>query len=172
MCRVLLKSMVLVVLLNVTLLFAEIETVPFWNDQFTQLHTQGTLSPQQIEGDLIIIEFWASWCVPCRAALPSVDSLSSSSIGVFAMSLDESFGDAQTFYRSVGVNTILVHDPSKMSAQSLNIEGMPTLLICNRKGEILRRWDGYGLSDKKYILEMIARELETLEEFTKILITQ
>ncbi|MGL1903021.1 MAG: TlpA family protein disulfide reductase [Fibrobacterales bacterium] len=160
MSRVFLKSILLVVLWNGGLLFAEIETVPFWNDQFTRLHSKGATAPQQVPGDLIVIEFWASWCVPCRVALPSVDSLSSRSVGVFAISIDESYESAQSFYRPVGVNTILVHDSLKASAKSLNIKGMPTLLICNPKGEILRRWDGYGISDKKYILEMIIRELE------------
>jgi thiol-disulfide isomerase/thioredoxin len=155
------RVITVLVMLNI-MVCAQGEIVPFWDTPFQRLGSQGSLAPSSLKGSLIIVEFWASWCVPCRKTLPAIDSLSNDSVGVYAISLDESKEVAASFYKASGPNTELVHDPAKKSGKMVALEGLPTLFIVNAEGVIVRRWDGFGLADKKYIVEMIEKELEDI----------
>ncbi|MGL1886640.1 MAG: TlpA family protein disulfide reductase [Reichenbachiella sp.] len=125
---------------------------------FPELHTSKAVAIKDIKTPFIIIDFWASWCVPCKKALPFIDSLSSKKVTVIAMSLDEKKEKARSFYSALGENTVLLHDVDRKSAKLFRIEGLPTVIMLTNNGTLLRRWDGYSYADKQFIQEMVARE--------------
>ncbi len=125
---------------------------------FPQLHAPKAVTIKEVQTPFIIIDFWASWCAPCKKALPFIDSLSSKKITVIAISLDEKKEKARSFYTAEGKNTLLLHDVERTSAKLFRIEGLPTVMMFTNDGTLLRRWDGYSYAEKKFIQEMVARE--------------
>ena len=97
---------------------------------------------------------WATWCVPCRQEMPTLDRLEARLGGkdflVIALSIDRKGVDAvRDFYREVGVEKLAIYlDPSGKGSRGLAIPGVPTTLLIDQEGrEVARKmgaaeWDG------------------------------
>ena len=105
-------------------------------------------------GRVVLLNVWATWCVPCRQEMPTLDRLEALLGGddfvVIALSIDRKGVDAvRDFYREIGVQKLAVYlDPSATGSRGLAIEGVPTTLLIDRQGrEVARKmgaaeWDG------------------------------
>lgn len=132
-------------------LFEQPRTVPdirFQDDQARAL----TLA--DFRGRVVLLNVWATWCVPCRQEMPTLDRLEARLGGddfvVIALSIDRRGVDAvRDFYREIGVQKLAIYlDPSATGSRGLAIEGVPTTLVIDRQGrEVARKmgaaeWDG------------------------------
>jgi thiol-disulfide isomerase/thioredoxin len=105
-------------------------------------------------GRVVVLNVWATWCVPCRKEMPTLDRLQARLGGkdflVVALSLDRKGGEAvRGFYQEVGVENLAIYvDPSGKGSHALAIPGVPTTLLIDREGrEVARKmgeaeWDG------------------------------
>jgi thiol-disulfide isomerase/thioredoxin len=105
-------------------------------------------------GRVILLNIWATWCVPCRKEMPALDRLQarlgSREFLVIPLSIDrEAVAAVKRFYQEVGVKNLGVYvDPSGRGSRVLAIPGVPTTLLIDRQGrEVARRmgeaqWDG------------------------------
>jgi thiol-disulfide isomerase/thioredoxin len=112
------------------------------------------LTLADFHGRVVLLNLWATWCVPCRAEMPSLDRLQARLGGddfiVIPLSLDREGAVAvKRFYRELGVEKLGIYiDPSSRAAHELGIPGVPTTLLINRAGhEVVRKmgeaaWDG------------------------------
>ena len=95
-----------------------------------------------------VLNFWATWCVPCVSEMPALDALSrrlaDAGIDVLAVSLDHSGAAAvQPFYAGHGIRSLpVLLDPHSESMAALRIEGIPTTLVIDRKGSEVARIEG------------------------------
>lgn len=96
----------------------------------------------------VIVDFWATWCVPCRASMPHLSSMqeryAKRGLAVIGMSVDES-GPApvRKFASGLGIKfTIAMANDEVLDAYG-PIRSIPTTFFINRKGEIVRRVVGY-----------------------------
>src|SRR5215469_8607622 len=111
------------------------------------------LTLADFRGRVVLLNIWATWCVPCRKEMPTLDRLQSRLGGknfhVIALSIDRKGIEAiKDFYREVGVQKLAIYlDPSGKGSHDLAIPGVPATLLINREGgEIARKlgeaeWD-------------------------------
>jgi thiol-disulfide isomerase/thioredoxin len=103
---------------------------------------------------VVLLNVWATWCVPCRKEMPALDRLQAKLGGeeflVIPLSIDRDGAPAvKRFYREVGVEKLGVYvDPSGRTSRALSVPGVPTTMLIDREGrEVARKmgeaqWDG------------------------------
>jgi thiol-disulfide isomerase/thioredoxin len=131
-------------------LFDQPRPVPEIHFQDEQGHD---LTLADFHGRVVLLNVWATWCVPCRKEMPTLDRLQARLGGkdflVMALSIDRKGVDAvRDFYREVGVEKLAIYlDPSGKGSQGLAIPGVPTTLLIDQGREVARKmgaaeWDG------------------------------
>ncbi len=118
----------------------------------------GTLSDfeQQLEahkGKVVYLDFWASWCVPCRRSFPWMNKLQTQykdqGLVVFSVNLDADKTFATQFLTEVPANFYIFYDPKGEVAKALKVRGMPSSYLIDRSGNIVS--SHVGFNDKKQI---------------------
>jgi thiol-disulfide isomerase/thioredoxin len=106
------------------------------------------LSLAALRGRLVLLDFWASWCAPCRASFPVYDALErkygAQGLKVVGLSLEESRDAVEGFLRAVPVGFTIAHDPSGLSGEAFRVVAMPTAFLIDREGRIAARFEGGG----------------------------
>jgi peroxiredoxin len=93
-------------------------------------------------GKVVFLNFWATWCPPCREEMPSMESLYQRLKGqdfeMFAVSIDTKGADrVQSFVATYGLTFPVLHDPHKKVYRLYGLTGVPETFIINKNGEIL-----------------------------------
>jgi len=114
------------------------------------------------KGKVVLVDFWASWCPPCKESFPALDRIDhdfrSRGVDVIAVNVDERRKDADTFLAAHPHQLLVVFDAQGKSAKAFKVRGMPTSFVIDRQGEIRYTHQGYSKSvDADY-----RHELETL----------
>src|SRR6202795_777767 len=115
-----------------------------------QLHlADGTIvQPADYRGKVVLIDFWASWCVPCKASFPALDALyqrdRDRGLVVLAINLDEERKAADAFLASRPHVMPVLFDPKGESAEAFRIRGMPSSVVIDRAGNIRFTHIGYS----------------------------
>ena len=101
-----------------------------------------------LKGRVVIVDFWASWCGPCRKSLPGLDALQakygSRGLQVVGVSLDETQEAATDFLANVPVHFPILQDASGTTGQAFGVVAMPTAFLLDREGRIAARFEGGG----------------------------
>jgi len=123
------------------------------------------LSEFQQEG-LVILDFWASWCVPCKKALPKLDELHKKyeNVNVVTICTDKprTKGKAIADVKSHKYEFYTLFDSKKVVQKQFNVVNIPRTLIIAPDGEILYDHTGYKRGDEKHYEEVIIKWLESL----------
>lgn len=119
----------------------------------------------EFRGKVILLNLWATWCVPCREEMPTLDRLQSRLGGedfqVVALSIDqEGIPAVRDFYRQIGIQRLDIFVDEKMRAiQALGAFGLPATLLLDRQGREIGRklgaaqWDAPEV--EAYLREVI-----------------
>lgn len=102
-------------------------------------------------GKPLVINFWASWCVPCRKEMPALQRASERLAGrvVFVgINHQDIAADAAEFERNVGVTYPSGHDPGGDVARAYGVLGLPTTVFVDQSGRIVARRPG-EITDEK-----------------------
>jgi DsbE subfamily thiol:disulfide oxidoreductase len=106
-----------------------------------------TVSLDEMRGDIVVINFWATWCLPCRQEAPAFRRLSEEyeSKGVRFLGINErdDRASAQTFVREFRLDYPSVFDPSGSLAFDFELYAMPTTFVVDPDGVIRYRFVGY-----------------------------
>ena len=112
------------------------------------------------EGKVLILDFWASWCGPCRQSFPWMNGLlekyQDEGLAILAVNLDEDRSKADQFLADVPANFDIAFDPSGTSAEQLQVMGMPSTYIFGRDGNLRERVIGFSAARAKEHEEVIA----------------
>jgi thiol-disulfide isomerase/thioredoxin len=102
-------------------------------------------------GKVVLLDFWASWCLPCKKLMPKLSELKSRlpELEVVAVSVDADPNKALTFLRSVEPDLVAAHDAKQKTAEDYALEGMPTCFLIDKQGRLRYRHDGYTAEDLK-----------------------
>lgn len=116
------------------------------------------------KGKIVYVDFWASWCIPCRASFPFMQEMSEKygeSLVIAAINVDESRADADQFLEEFTVNFDIVYDPKGALAESFDVKGMPTSYLFDRQGNLLGSHLGFRKNDIAKLEEAIANAINT-----------
>jgi thiol-disulfide isomerase/thioredoxin len=114
-------------------------------------------------GRVVVLNVWATWCVPCRKEMPTLDRLQARLGGknflVVALSLDRKGVEAvRGFYQEVGVENLAIYvDPSGKGSHALAIPGVPTTLLIDREGREVARKMGEAEWDRPEMVSLVER---------------
>lgn len=133
------------------------------NFKLPGIKTGNLMSLSSQRGKVIYLDFWASWCGPCRQSLPLLNEvrneLRRKGFEVIAVNLDENKADAQRFLKQFPVNYPVLLDPNGKVPQKYNLPGMPTSYLIDRKGKIRKVHVGFKKQDigkiRKQIMSLL-----------------
>jgi thiol-disulfide isomerase/thioredoxin len=111
------------------------------------------------KGKVVLVDFWASWCVPCRTSFPALDSLyreyQPRGLEVLAVNLDERRRDADGFLGDHPHRLTVLFDPNGASPVAFGVKGMPSSFLIDKAGNIRFTHMGYsGNVDRSYRREI------------------
>jgi peroxiredoxin len=99
-----------------------------------------------LRGRLVVLNFWASWCPPCVAEMPSLDrlhrALGAQGLVVLGVSMDQDEQTLRDFIRRVGVGFPILRDPDAHVAQEYRATGYPETFLIDGTGKIVRVYVG------------------------------
>lgn len=107
--------------------------------------TQFTLSEHLAQdGRPVILNFWASWCAPCRAEMPDFDELAAEKPGllVLGVAVQDTEANAREFAEEIGVSYPLAIDTTETVAASYRYLGLPATWLISADGMIVRQVNG------------------------------
>ena len=96
-------------------------------------------------GKLIILNFWATWCVPCKKEMPSLDNLQSnndlSNLKIFPINIgQENILKAESFFKELNIKNLDIYfDPPITLAKKFSLRGVPTTILFDKKGKEFAR---------------------------------
>lgn len=104
------------------------------------------------KGKIVIIDFWATWCPPCRKGIPDLISIQSEfkkDVVVIGISLDQgnTLKDVKPFIKDYGINYPVVYGDEKVVMDYGNIQAIPTTFIVDQKGIIVDKHVGLVSKD-------------------------
>ena len=98
------------------------------------------LTLASLQGEVVVVNFWASWCAPCRRELPALNALNSeiSKRGghVLAVSIDEDRDNAARFAKAQKLTLPIAHDGPDGLAKQLDLQHVPFTIVLDRDGSI------------------------------------
>ena len=129
------------------------------------------------EGEVVMINIWATWCAPCRFEMPSMERLhqrfKDDGLRILAISVDAKLGEAdqvgrpggdlQAFADSLGLTFTILHDPSGEIQNLYQTTGVPETLLVGRDGVIYKKVAGPTEWDAPEHQELIRRLLVATE---------
>lgn len=124
--------------------------------------SERTVSLQASRGRVVLLDFWATWCKPCKASFPSYQHLQEKfgeQIQVIAISEDDETDGIASFIADTGVDFPVAWDADKSVARRYQIEGMPTLFIIDGSGIVHNVHSGFRAGDEAQIRRSIESAL-------------
>ena len=114
-------------------------------------------------GQVVMLNFWASWCGPCRQEMPLLDGISKKygkmGFVLYGVNVEEDNTAAKKMLKDLGVSFPILFDTESKLSGLYNVEAMPTSVIIDKKGNIRYIDRGYKAGDenkyKEQIMELI-----------------
>lgn len=120
---------------------------------------------ESLRGKVVYLDFWASWCVPCRQSFPWMEGLQQSlgrdGFVVVAVNVDHDRADADRFLRELAPTFRIEYDAEGKLAEQYHVHGMPTSFLIDRDGKILLQHAGFRARDREELAGRIRALLAT-----------
>ncbi len=113
-------------------------------------------------GKVVMLNFWASWCGPCRKEMPLLDAMyqrySSAGFVLYGVNVEEDNTDAKKLLKELGVTFPVLFDTESKASSLYNVDAMPTTVVIDKKGQVRYVNRGYKDGDENKYRDQI-REL-------------
>jgi thiol-disulfide isomerase/thioredoxin len=104
--------------------------------------------PEKLKGQVILLDFWASWCGPCRSSFPAMQGLHKQYVNrgltIIAVSVDENRQDMERFLKAANISFATVRDAEQKLVAAADIDKMPTSFLIDRTGKIRVVHEGFS----------------------------
>jgi len=99
-------------------------------------------------GQVVLVNFWAPWCVPCREEFPELDALQKKYAGkgllILGVTAEEDTGKIGRFLAKIPVSFSILQDKQAALHEAARVEAMPSTLLLDRQGRVLKVYAGYS----------------------------
>lgn len=105
----------------------------------------------ELEGNVIWVDFWASWCAPCRRSFPWLNEMQgrygAEGLQVIGVNVDKQRELADEFLTKTPAAFTISYDPEGRLAETFGVQAMPSSFLIDRSGNILARHYGFRLAE-------------------------
>lgn len=119
--------------------------------------TADGLDLARYRGKVVLLDFWASWCEPCRRSFPWLNAMQEQygdrGLVVIGVNVDKDRADADRFLNDVPAKFEIVYDPAGTLAAHYDLPGMPVSYVIGRNGDIVAKHIGFrtGLRSEREV---------------------
>jgi len=125
----------------------------------------GQVKLENYKGKVVYLDFWASWCVPCRKSFPWMNEMQArygkSGLVILAVNLDKDKTNIGRFLKKYPANFTIAYDPEGKAAEKFKVMGMPSSNLIDRQGNIVKTHVGFRARDKKELEDQIRAALRS-----------
>ncbi len=118
-----------------------------------------TLSLEQFKGQVVMINFWASWCGPCRQEMPLLDDIyrryGKMGFTLLGVNVEPDRGSALAWLKQTPVSFPILFDADSKVSKLYGVAGMPTTVFIDRKGNVRMIHESYNPGDENAYLNEI-----------------
>lgn len=119
----------------------------------------GSVQLSALKGKVVYLDFWASWCVPCKKSFPWMNTMqkryADQGFAIVAVNLDKERALADEFIKQVQANFTVAFDASGSSAEKYKLRGMPSSYLIGRDGKVHASHIGFREKDKDKLEQVI-----------------
>ena len=109
--------------------------------------TGATVSLARLRGRVVYVDFWASWCAPCRRSFPWMNALQArygkDGLAIVGINVDKRREDAERFLRDTPASFTVVYDAQGATPAAYDVKGMPSSYLIDRKGNVAAIEEGF-----------------------------
>jgi len=156
--RIILPGAVLAILMGASLASSGLtgQTAP---DFVLKSATGENLRLSEYRGDVVMINFWATWCGPCRQEMPLLDELYGRyqrvGFNLLGVNIDDDSRRAMAMVNELGIKFPVLFDEDKKVSKLYEVEAMPLTLLLDREGTVRHVHHGYQPGyEQKYLNEI------------------
>lgn len=124
----------------------------------------GPVKLSQYQGKLVYVDFWASWCGPCRQSFPWMNDMQArygaQGLQIVGINVDAKTEDARAFLAAVPARFVVAFDAAGATPRSYGIKGMPSSVLIGPDGKILFEHTGFRPADRAELESKIKTALE------------
>ena len=110
-----------------------------------------SLDLTQYRGKVVLVDFWASWCEPCRHSFPWLNDLQSrygDRLAIVGVNVDRQRADADRFLKQVPAHFHIVYDPAGELAAQYELIGMPSSYVYDQSGTLVDTHVGFRIASR------------------------
>lgn len=120
--------------------------------QFQLPTANGHIQPSDLKGKVIYVDFWASWCQPCKQSFPWLNQMQAKyqdkGFEIVGINLDKDKELADKFLAAIPASFTVAFDAEGGSAEKFNVKGMPSSYLIDRNGNMRARHLGFREKDR------------------------
>ncbi|MBF0219779.1 MAG: TlpA family protein disulfide reductase [Gammaproteobacteria bacterium] len=152
-------------LLLTGMLWATELTAPSPAPAFTLPRADGSLvTLADLRGKVVYLDFWASWCPPCRKSFPWMNAIheryQQQGLVVVSVNVDQDRAMAARFLAQLPAKFEVLYDSDTTVAERYHLVGMPTSFFIDRQGNVVLQHDGFRNSDEAELEAILQRILQ------------
>ena len=115
------------------------------------------------KGKVVYLDFWASWCVPCRKSFPWMNNIQkkyqAQGLVVISVNLDAQADLADKFLQQTPANFAIIYDAKGLLAKRFKLKGMPSSYLFDRQGKLISAHSGFNAKKQQSYEQQIAQAL-------------
>ncbi len=120
------------------------------NFSLPMISKEGKINLEDLKGRVVYVDFWATWCPPCRRSFPWMEEMHTryheDGLTIVAISVDAKYELAEKFIQELNPSFISAHDPGKKTAKLYKLRAMPSSYLIDRNGNIIKTHLGFRAS--------------------------
>mgnify|MGYP001828374610 FL=1 len=118
-------------------------------------------------GKVVVLDFWASWCVPCRRSFPWLNAMhakySDQGLVIVGVNLDMERADAERFLEEYPADFAIMYDENQELARQFEVVAMPSSYVLGRDGKVVAQHMGFKVRQQDEYEAIIVEALQTPE---------